>query len=96
MSKKRSKPTITEVLKAAIEDSGVSRYRIAKATGITEPSLSQFMQGAASMRLDKVDVLAEYLGLRLMPDPDATPPDPTPENLARPALAKHKAKRKAN
>jgi hypothetical protein len=44
-------------------------------------------------RLDRADRLAAYLGLRLVPDPDATPPDPTPENLARPTLAKRRAKR---
>ncbi len=96
MSKCKPKRTMTDVLKAAIDQSGVSRYRISKVTGITEPSLSQFMQGAASLRLDKADMLAEYLGLRLTPDPDAVPPMPTPENLARPTLAKRKAKRKAN
>jgi len=57
---------MTEVLKAAIQDSGVTRYRIAKDTGITEPSLCRFMQGAASLRLDRADVLAEYLGLELV------------------------------
>jgi hypothetical protein len=57
---------MTAVLKAAIEQSGRSRYRIAKDTGITEPSLCRFMQGTASVRLDKADVLAEYLGLQLV------------------------------
>jgi hypothetical protein len=47
-------------------------------------------------RPDKADRLAAYLGLRLMPDPDAVPPEPTPENLARPMLAKRTRKRKAN
>ena len=94
MSKRKLKPTMTEVLKAAIESSGVTRYRIAKDTGITEPSLSQFMQGATSLRLDKADRLAAYLGLQLTPDPDAKPPEPTPENLARPTLAKRTRKRK--
>jgi hypothetical protein len=46
-----------------------------------------------SVRLDKADRLAAYLGLHLVPDPDAVPPEPTPENLARPMLAKRKAKR---
>jgi transcriptional regulator with XRE-family HTH domain len=96
MSKSKPKPTLTDVLKAAIERSGLTCYRIAKATGITEPSLSQFMQGAASLRLDKADRLAAYLGLRLVPDPNAVPPEPTPENLARPSLAKRKPQRKAN
>jgi hypothetical protein len=56
---------MTDVLKAAIEQSGLSRYRIAKDTGITEPSLCRFMQGQASLRLDRADVLAEYLKLEL-------------------------------
>jgi len=83
---------MTDVLKAAIAESGVSRYRIAKDTGILQTSLSRFMAGQTSLRLDKADVLAEYLGLRLTPDPDAKPPELTPENLARPTLAKRKAK----
>jgi plasmid maintenance system antidote protein VapI len=62
----KPKPTMTDVLKAAIEQSEVSRYRIAKDTGITEPSLCRFMQGRASLRLDKADVLADYLGLELV------------------------------
>jgi hypothetical protein len=35
-------------------------------------------------------------GQRLPPDPDAVPPEPTPENLARPTLAKTRAIRKAS
>ena len=65
MSKSKTKPTMTEVLKAAIEQSGISRYRIAKDTGILETSLSRFMRGETSLRLDKADVLADYLGLEL-------------------------------
>jgi ribosome-binding protein aMBF1 (putative translation factor) len=92
--------TITDVLRAAIERSGLTRYRIAKETGIPESNLRRFCRGEMSVRLDKADKLAAYLGLRLVPDPDATPPEPTPDNLARPMLAKRKtrakAKRKAN
>ncbi len=88
--------TITDVLRAAIEKSGLTRYRIAKATGITTGNLGRFMQGGTSLRLDKADRLAAYLGLRLMPDPNARPPTPTPENLARPTLTKRKPQRKAN
>ena len=86
MTKSKSKPTMTEVLKAAIEQSGLTRYRIAKDTGLTEATLCRFMQGETSIRLDRADVLAEYLGLRLATDPGAKPPQPTPENLARPML----------
>jgi transcriptional regulator with XRE-family HTH domain len=66
MSKRKSKTTMTDTLKAAIEQSGVSRYRIAQDTGILETSLSRFMRGETSLRLDKADVLAEYLGLELV------------------------------
>lgn len=92
----KSKRTITEALKAAIRASGLSRYRIAKDTGVLQTSLSRFMGGQTSLRLDMADRLAAYLGLRLMPDPDAVPPEPTPENLARPMLAKTRTKRKTN
>ena len=63
MSKRR--PTITDVLKTAIERSGKSRYQISQDTGILQTSLSRFMRGETSLRLDKADVLAEYLGLEL-------------------------------
>jgi hypothetical protein len=42
--------------------------------------------------LEEADRLAAYLGLRLTPDLDAMPPEPTPENLARPALMRRTRK----
>ena len=94
MSKKKPEPTMTDALKTAIERSGLTQYRIAKDTGIPVTSVMRFMQGETSLRLDKADRLAAYLGLRLVPDPGALPPEPTPENLARPMLAKYKPKAK--
>ena len=91
----KNKPTLTDVLRAAIQRSGLTYYRIAKATGIDEANLGRFARGELSIRLDKADRLAAYLGLRLVPDPDAVPPEPTPENLARPMLAKRTQKRRA-
>jgi hypothetical protein len=88
-----SKPTISDVLRDAIERSGLTHYRIAKDSGIPESNLRRFIRGEMSVRLDKADRLAAYLGLRLVPDPGAVPPEPTPENLARPMLAKPKVKR---
>jgi hypothetical protein len=94
MSKSKTWPTMSNVLKAEIRRSGLTYYRISKGTGIDETNLGRFARGELSIRLDKADRLAAYLGLRLAPDPDAVPPEPTPENLARPALAKRKTKRK--
>ena len=85
---------MTDVLRKAIADSGLSLYRIATDTGVSPESLLRFRRGDQSIRLDKADLLADYLGLRLVSDPGAKPPKPTPENLARPMLAKPKAKPK--
>jgi plasmid maintenance system antidote protein VapI len=92
MGKHKRLTTLTDVLRAVIQNSGLTYYRIAKATGIDEANLGRFVRGELSMRLDKADRLAAYFGLRLRPDPDAVPPEPTPENLARPMLTKRKAK----
>ena len=92
MSKSKAQSTLTDTLRHAIEQSGLTYYRIGKATGIDPTNLGRFARGELSIRLDKADRLAEYLGLRLVANPDAKPPEPTPENLARPTLAKRKAK----
>jgi transcriptional regulator with XRE-family HTH domain len=94
MGKNKPQTTLTDAIRAAIQQSGLTVYRIGKATGIDEANLGRFARGEMSIRLDKADKLAAYFGLRLTPDPDAVPPEPTPENLARPTLAKTRAKRK--
>lgn len=66
MSKTKPQPTLTDVLRAAIEHCGSTRYRIAKDTGIPETSLMRFVRGETSIRLDKADVLANYFGLKLV------------------------------
>jgi hypothetical protein len=53
------------------------------------------LPAGAKIIVRKGQRLAECLGLRLVPDPDAVPPSPTPENLARPMLAKRKGQRMA-
>ena len=66
---KRKKPTITDVLQEAITKSGLTLYRIAKDTGVVKTCLIRFMRGETSLRLDKADVLADYLGLELVKKP---------------------------
>ena len=66
MSRKKRKPTMTDVLRAAIQESGLSAYRISKDTGLVVTSIIRFANGETSLRLDKADVLAEYFGLELM------------------------------
>ena len=87
--------TLSDVFRKAMDESGLSLYRIAKDTGIAAQSLLRFRRDDQSLHLSKADVLAAYLGLRLVPDPDAQPPQPTPTNLARPMLARRRTRRKA-
>ena len=58
--------SLTDELKDAVRQSGLTPYRIAKDTGIVLTSLLRFLQGSTSLRLDKADALAEYLGLELV------------------------------
>ena len=65
MRKKKAKPTMSDVLRDAIQESGLSAYRISKDTGLVVSSIIRFVDGETSLRLDKADVLAEYFGLEL-------------------------------
>jgi hypothetical protein len=49
-----------------VRDSRLSAYRISKDTGLVVTSIIRFVDGETSLRLDKADVLAEYLGLEPM------------------------------
>ena len=60
-----SKRKFSDELRRAIERSGKTRYRISKDTGISEVVLCRFVQGQRGMGLKTIDVLWEYLGLRM-------------------------------
>jgi Cro/C1-type HTH DNA-binding domain len=53
-------------LRAAIKESGVSRYRISKDTGLAQSNLSTFMSGKAGLSLDSIVKLVEYLDLSIV------------------------------
>jgi transcriptional regulator with XRE-family HTH domain len=57
------KKPLSDQIREAIQNAGVSRYRISKATGITEAALSRFLHGKSGISLDTLDILGEYLGL---------------------------------
>lgn len=52
-----------------MENSGQSRYAIAKATGISEAALSRFAAGTQPLRGNNTDKLAAHLGLVLVKKP---------------------------
>jgi transcriptional regulator with XRE-family HTH domain len=51
----------------AVLNAGESRYRISKATGISESILSRFVRGKCGLSMDYMDLIAEHLGLIITP-----------------------------
>jgi hypothetical protein len=56
----------TESLREAVRNAPVSRYKMAKDTGISQGNLSHFVHGARGLSMHNLDVLCEYLGLSLV------------------------------
>jgi len=67
MAKRRSKK-LTDQVRQAIDDSGITRYRIAKDTGIDEATLSKFYLGQRGLSMDALNKLGEYLRLTIVTD----------------------------
>ena len=65
MDRRYSKRSISDTLRRAIVESGLSHNALAQATGVTRASILRFVRGDQSLRLDKADLLAAYLGLTL-------------------------------
>jgi ribosome-binding protein aMBF1 (putative translation factor) len=57
---------ISEQVRKAIADSGQSRYRISKETGIDAAVLNRFIHRQQSLKLSTVDTLGEFLGLDIV------------------------------
>jgi transcriptional regulator with XRE-family HTH domain len=64
MGRKRT-PLLTDQLRQAIDDSGLTRYQIAKATGIDESALAKFYNGHRGLSMDAMNALGEYLQLTI-------------------------------
>ena len=57
--------TFSDQLRRAINGCGMTRYQIAKRTGISEATLSRFMSGQRGLTLKAVDKLAVLLAWKL-------------------------------
>ena len=60
------KETVSDGIRKAIDNSGVSRYALAKAAGVEQATLSRFMRGKAAITTTTLDALAKVLGLRIV------------------------------
>lgn len=72
MAAKKRKPLVvaqgadlSEVLKSVIDDSGLTRYAVAKAAGIPESALSRAFSGSRSTTWDLLQAVCNGLGLSL-------------------------------
>lgn len=64
MARKRNK-LLTDQIRQAIDDSGLTRYQIAKATGIDESALAKFYNGHRGLSMEALNALGEFLQLKI-------------------------------
>ena len=64
MAKKRIK-LISDQLRQVIDDSGLTRYRISKETGISETALALFYNGQRGLSMKALNTLGEFLQLTI-------------------------------
>jgi transcriptional regulator with XRE-family HTH domain len=57
--------TLSEQFRQAIAASGITRYEIAKATGVSQSTLSKFMLRQRGISVEAMDAVGLLLGLRL-------------------------------
>ena len=65
MEKNRKLKPFSDQLRDAIRKADISRYRVAKQTGLTQASLSRFMTGVSGLSLESIDKICDCLGLEL-------------------------------
>lgn len=59
----RSQVPLTQQLREAVLEAGVSRYRIAKETGVSESALAQFVNGHRGLSMEAMDAIGGFLRL---------------------------------
>jgi len=64
----RKPPTFSDQIRAAIDASGVSRYRICKTACLSEATMSRFMSGKGGLSMEMLDRIGKMLGLRVVAD----------------------------
>lgn len=65
MATKRTEK-LTDQLRQAIDDCGLTRYEIAKQTGIDESALAKFYNGQRGVSMKALNALGEFLELKIV------------------------------
>jgi transcriptional regulator with XRE-family HTH domain len=55
--------TLSQQIREAILGSGLTRYEIAKATGVSQSTLSKFVLGQRGISIEAMDSVGLFLGL---------------------------------
>lgn len=58
--------TVSDQLREAIDNSGLSNRALSIQSGVARPSIIRFRRGDTTLRLDAVDKLAKVLKLKLV------------------------------
>lgn len=58
---------LSDQIRAAIDASGMSRYRVCKLVGLAEATMSRFMTGKGGLSMAMLDRIADCLGLEIAP-----------------------------
>jgi transcriptional regulator with XRE-family HTH domain len=65
-AKQKRSNLVSDQLRQAIDDSGVTRYRIAQETGISETALALFYNGQRGLSMKALNALGEFLQLKII------------------------------
>lgn len=66
--------TITESLKQALAECGLSQRRLERESGVNRNSIFRFMEGRTGLSLEQAEMLAAYFGLVLVPESQVKKP----------------------
>jgi transcriptional regulator with XRE-family HTH domain len=61
----RARKQLSDQIRDAVDDSGLSRYRICREIGLSESAMSRFMSGESGLSLANIDLIAELLDLNI-------------------------------
>ena len=73
--------TFANRLRKAIADSGLNHAELSRQTGVPQPTINRFVNGA-DFRLETAEAVARYLGLVLVHESEVAPA-PKPKRSSR-------------
>lgn len=62
----KTRVRLSDQIRRAVDDSGLSRYAICKVTGIDQAQFSRFMAGTKGLSIGVLDALADALDLNIV------------------------------